>query len=220
MHLLNRLSGSLGPHPLAHGQTCPTCARPIPALLPDAAAQTPSHSVASADVATQLPLTEFFLGCVYSNDPLDRSVSPPTHGNASSASLPQPIDITTIYSPSSTSCTSGRSAPRARLHSTPPNPPGLEDQAYLRFSHGIPVKAAPVRPKTDIHFSFIPAATCKYHQCGNTCLLFSSHLHKECKYRPCGNPSCRRCRPTCETCTFSKATRPGTLHDKVRQYET
>ena len=60
--------------------------------------------------------------------------------------------IATFYSPSSTSRTSGRhvctTAPRARLHSAPPPPPGLEDQAHLSSSHGIPVKAAPVRPRT------------------------------------------------------------------------
>ena len=80
---------------------------------------------------------------------MDRSVPPPTYGNASSASLPQPIDVVTIYSPSSTSCTSDRhvctTAPRARLHSAPPPQPGLEGQAHLSSSHGIPVKAAPVR---------------------------------------------------------------------------
>ena len=34
--------------------------------------QTPIRSVVLHDVATQLPLTEFFIGCVFSNDPLDR----------------------------------------------------------------------------------------------------------------------------------------------------
>ena len=136
--------------PPAHGQTCPTCARPIPTLLLDAAAQTPSHSVASADATTQLPLTEFFLGCVYTNDPLDRCVPPPTHGNASSASLPQPIDIATIYSPSSTSRTSGR------LHAHAPSAPRPESRELcpLVASHVIPVKAAPVRPRLRTSTSF------------------------------------------------------------------
>ena len=91
------------------------------------------------------PSRRFFWRCIYSKDPLDRSVPSLAHGNASSAALPQPIDIATTCSPSSTSRSSGRSAPRARLHFTPPPPPGLEDQAYLRSSHGILVKAAPVR---------------------------------------------------------------------------
>ena len=34
--------------------------------------QTPVRSAVLHDVATQLPLTEFFIGCIYSNSPLDR----------------------------------------------------------------------------------------------------------------------------------------------------
>ena len=118
----------------------------------ETATQTFPHSAASADATTQLSLTEFFLGCIYSKDPLDRSVPPPAHGNGSSASLPQPIHIATVCSPSSTSRTTDRhactTAPRARLHSAPPRPPGLEDYAHLCSSHGIPAKAAPVGPCT------------------------------------------------------------------------
>ena len=38
----------------------------------DVFVQTPVCSDVFHDVATQLPLTEFFIGCIYSNDPLDR----------------------------------------------------------------------------------------------------------------------------------------------------
>ena len=141
-----------------------------PTLLLDAATQTFPHSAASADATTQLPLTEFFLGCICSKDPMHRSVPPPTHGNASNASLPQVIDIASIYSPSSTSRTSGRSAPRARHRSTPPLPPGLEDQAPLSSSHGIPVKAAPVRQCTHTSLSASsPQPHVSNTQSGNTC---------------------------------------------------
>ena len=34
--------------------------------------QTPVRSAVQHDAATQLPLTEFFIGCIYSNSPLDR----------------------------------------------------------------------------------------------------------------------------------------------------
>ena len=34
--------------------------------------QTPVRSTVLHDAATHLPLTEFFIGCIYSNDPLDR----------------------------------------------------------------------------------------------------------------------------------------------------
>ena len=155
--------------------SAPLFPNPSPTLLLEAATQTPSHSAAYADAKTQLPLTEFFLGCIHSKDPLDRSVPPPAHGPAHSASLPQPSDIATINSLSSTSNSSGPHActqvSRARLHSAPPPPPGLEDQAPLISHHGIPVKAAPVRPTIYIHppLSSVPAATCKYHPSGNTC---------------------------------------------------
>ena len=38
----------------------------------DVFVQTPVRSVLLHDVAIQLPITEFFIGCVFSNDPLDR----------------------------------------------------------------------------------------------------------------------------------------------------
>ena len=118
--------------PPAHGQTCPTCARPIPTLHLDAAAQTPSHSVASADATTQLPLPWI---------PRSHHRHVPTAPH-----FPNPLT-----SPLST-VPAAPAAPvfvrRARLHSTPPPPPGLEDQAYLRSSHEILGKAAQVRPCT------------------------------------------------------------------------
>ena len=38
----------------------------------DTSVQTPTRSAVLHDAATQLPLTEFFIGCIYSNSPLDR----------------------------------------------------------------------------------------------------------------------------------------------------
>ena len=118
-----------------------------PSLLLDAAVQTPLHSVATHDASTQLPLTEFFIGCILSNDPLDRQASPSAHCNAGSASSPQPADIATLCSPSSASHESDghehTTAPRVLLQP----PPGLEKYACQHASHGIPVEAAPVRPR-------------------------------------------------------------------------
>ena len=122
--------------------------QPCPTLLLDAAAQTFPHSAASADETTQLPLTEFFLGCIYSKDPLHRSVPPPTHGNANSASL-APTHRHRLYLQSQqhqphqwsfgpTCATPLYATASARSRGSSP----------LSSSHGIPVKAAPVRPCT------------------------------------------------------------------------
>ena len=62
--------------PSTHDVLCPTCSRPVPSLLFDAAVQTPLHSVATHDASTQLPLTEFFIGCILSNDLLDCQALP------------------------------------------------------------------------------------------------------------------------------------------------
>ena len=52
-----------------------TCDRPVSSLSLDAAVQTPLRSIVSHDTFTQLPLTKFFIGCIFSNDPLDRQGS-------------------------------------------------------------------------------------------------------------------------------------------------
>ena len=50
-------------------------ARPASTFSLDAAVQTPVRSTGSHDTSTQLPLTEFFIGCICSNDPFDRQGS-------------------------------------------------------------------------------------------------------------------------------------------------
>ena len=128
-----------------------TCARPVALLSLDAAVLTPLHSVVAHDVSTQLPLTEFFVGCIISNDPLDRQVLSSAHCNNASASLPQPLDIAALCSPSS----------NGHEHTTAPHvsiqpPPGLENIACQHSSHGILVKVAPVRPRLRTAFSVTP----------------------------------------------------------------
>ena len=56
-------------------------------------------SVASHDASTKLPLTEFFIGCIFSNNPLDRQTLPSAHCSAGNASPPQPPDIATLCTP-------------------------------------------------------------------------------------------------------------------------
>ena len=174
--------------PSTNDVLCPTCSRPVPSLLLDAAVQTPFYSVASHDVSTQLPLTEFFIGCILSNDPLDQA-SLSAHCNAGSASPPQPADIATLCSPSSASHASD-----GHEHTTAPHvllqpPPGLEKCASQFASHGIPVKAAPVRPRLCTSISVTPpTATCQYHPSGNTSCALRHYLQEKSKYCPSGNP--------------------------------
>ena len=66
--------------------------RPASSFSVDTSVQTPIRCVVQHDAATQLPLTEFFIGCIYSNSPLDRQnpvrQSPPSMQD--SHVLPQP----------------------------------------------------------------------------------------------------------------------------------
>ena len=123
-------------------------ARPASSFSLDAAVQTPLRCAVSHDTSTQLPLTEFFIGCIFSNDPFRQNFvrqSPSSvQGDTGSASPPQPPDIATTCSLSSSSldrddhvCTL---APRVLLQ--PPlgleqyaSPPGLDDDAHLCASH-------------------------------------------------------------------------------------
>ena len=139
--------------PSTHDVLCPTCSRPVPSLLLGAAVQTHLYSFASHDASTQLPLTEFFIGCILSSDPLDRQASPSAHCNVGSASPPQPADIATLCSPSHASdCHEHTTAPRVLLQP----PLGLEKYARQYASHGILGKAAPVRPCLCTPFSVTP----------------------------------------------------------------
>ena len=130
--------------------------RQASSLSRDGAVQTPLRSTVSHDTSTQLPLTEFFIGCIFSNDPFDRHGSSSVQGDTGSASPPQPPDIGTTCSLSSSSLDRD-----GHVHTMVPcvllqPPPGLEQyaplpgldiDAHLCASHGIPVKAAPLRPR-------------------------------------------------------------------------
>ena len=129
--------------------------RPASSLSLDSAVQTPLRSTVSHDTSTQLPLTEFFIGCIFSNDPFDRQGSSSAQGDTGSASPPQPPDIATTCSLSSSSLDRDghvhTTAPRVLLQPPPgleqyATPPGLDKDAHLCASHGILVQAAPLRP--------------------------------------------------------------------------
>ena len=102
--------------------------------------QTPIRSAVLHDVATQLPLTEFLIGCIYSNSPLDRQNffrQSPSPMQGSRALLQPPPGLEQLAPPSGLAIgshlytTHGASVtaapPRARLRSaisvTPPQPP-------------------------------------------------------------------------------------------------
>ena len=142
--------------PPTHDVRCPTCSRPVPSLLLDAAVQTPLYSVANHDAPTQLPLTEFFIWCFFSNDPFGRRASPSAHCNAGSASPPQPADIATLCSPSSAGHASDGHEHTTAPRVLPQPPPGLEKYTRQYASRGIPVKAAPVRPRLCTSISVTP----------------------------------------------------------------
>ena len=93
-------------------------------------------------------LTEFFIGCIFSNDPLDRQALPSAHCNADSVSPPQPPDIGYALQPQQRlamlATVTRTPRPHACYHS---RQPGLERYAHLCTTHGILVKAAPVRPR-------------------------------------------------------------------------
>ena len=109
--------------------------------------RSPLHSVASHDASTQLPFTECFIGCIFSNDPFNCQALSSAHCNAGSASPPQLADSAPLCIPSSSSHASG-----GHVHITAPHvllqpPLGLEEYACQHASNGILVKAAPVRPR-------------------------------------------------------------------------
>ena len=111
-------------------------ARPASSFSVDVFVQTPTRCAVLHDVATQLPLTEFFIGCIFSNDPFDRQGSSSAQGDIGSVSLPPLPDIATTCSLSSSSLDSDDHvrtlAPRVLLQP----PPGLEQYAPPRARYG------------------------------------------------------------------------------------
>ena len=125
--------------------------RPASSLSVDVFVQTPIRSTVLHDVSTQLPLTEFFIGCIFSNGSIDRQGfdrqrSSSAQGDIGSVSLPTLPDIATTCTLSSSSLDSDDHvrtlAPRVLLQPPPgleqyAPPPGLEIDAHLCASHGI-----------------------------------------------------------------------------------
>ena len=108
------------------------------------------------DASRQLPLTEFFIGRILSNDPLGSQGSSFAHCNAGSASPPQPADIATLCSSSSASHASDGHEHTTAPRVSPQPPPSLKKYARQYASHGILVTAAPMRPRLCISISVTP----------------------------------------------------------------
>ena len=98
--------------------------------------------------------------CVYSNDTLGRRLSLPSHGNVSGAPLhhPKHLDTTLSFSSSSGGDVS-IPVSRTQHDGAPPPPPGLKDQPHLGSPHGIHVKAAPVRPRSQLALALTSSGT-------------------------------------------------------------
>ena len=97
--------------------------RPASSFSLDVFVQTPTRRTVLHDTSTQLPLTEFFIGCIFSNDPFDRQRSSSAEGDIGSVSLPPLPDIAATCTLSSSSLDSDDHvrtlAPRVLLQPPP-----------------------------------------------------------------------------------------------------
>ena len=111
-------------------------------------------------LCTASQLTTTAHGVLHRVHPVQRSFGPPSfasaHCNAGSASPPNPPDIATLCSPSSASHASDGHEDTTVPCVLPQPPPGLKRYARQYASHGIPVKASPVRPRLCTSTSVTP----------------------------------------------------------------
>ena len=120
----------------------------------DTSVQTPIRCVVLHDAATQLPLTEFFIGCIYSNSPLDRQNSvrqstPPMQGSHALLQPPpgleQPAPPPELAAYSHLLTTHGASANSSSSHAqqSPVSTTQVEHTLYAQLPapKGVPVPA-------------------------------------------------------------------------------
>ena len=169
---------------------CPACVRSVPSLHLDAAVQTPLHSVATHDASSQLPLTELFIGCILSNDPLDHRALPLAHCNDGNVS--RPLNLLTLLR----FAVPAAPATPARVTRTPR--PHMSYQSHHRVSRSMPVFMFHMvyllkRRRCDlvcVHLSQSrPTATCQHHPNGITSCALSSNLHEKRRHCPGGKPT-------------------------------
>ena len=138
--------------------------RPASSCSVDKFAQTPIRST-----AIQLPITEFFTGCIFSNDPLDsqnfvRQSTSSVHGPRA---LLQPLPGVEQLAPLS----------------------GLAIDSFSLVQHTwrIHYSCTSTSPATFSYFSFASTATCLYLPCGNTSCTFRHCRQKKCQHCFGGN---------------------------------
>ena len=128
-HTVLRLSTSLHRWVLAQ----------LPRFLSEIFVQTPTRSVVLHDVAIQLPITEFFAGCIFSNDPLDCQNfvrQSPSSVQGSRALLQPPPGLEQL---------------------APPSGPAIG--SHLHTTHGASTTAAPLRAWLRSAISVTPPQT-------------------------------------------------------------
>ena len=139
--------------------------RPASSFSVDVTVQTLVRNIVLHDTSTQLQLTEFFIGCIFSNDPFDRQGPSPAQSDIGSVPLPPLPDISTTCTLSSSSLDSDdhvRSlAPRVLLQPPPgleqfAPPPGLAIDAHLCTPHSTPVYSVLLRPRLRSAISVTP----------------------------------------------------------------
>ena len=139
----------------------------------DVSVQTPVRSVVLHDVAIKLPITQFFVGCVFSNDPLDRQnlvrQSPASAQDDIGSDL---SSLTCTITRPNLGCVDfvGKLAPRALLQPPPgleqlAPPSGLATGSHLHTTHGAAISDAPPRARLRSAISVIPPepSACSTH---------------------------------------------------------
>ena len=137
---------------------------------------------------------------------------------------PKHMDVTLSFS-SSSGGDVRTPIPRTQLNGAPPLPPGLEVHSPLSSPHGILVKAAPVRPRSQLVLaftssgaSFTSSATPSLQPQVSTTRVGTHSAHSTPAHKrsagvaPEGNPLCHWCRPTCWTWPFPEASACGPAH--------
>ena len=120
---LDAAAQTTSPSTLSQHVSTQTGSRSASSFSVDTSVQTPVRSAVLHDAATQLPLTEFFIGCFFSNSPLDRQnlvrqSPPPTQGPHALLQPPPGLE---------------QLAP----------PPELAAYSHLLTTHGAPANSSP-----------------------------------------------------------------------------